>query len=386
MKKYVWKILIVAVLLGATGAGVQYHRDKQLSKMVGQMILVGFRGTTPDDFEVKTLAADIRRGKVGGVILFSVDVEKGRAAGFVGAELRKQNKSRNIVDVAQVKNLNEFLSGAARTGDQPPLFVSIDQEGGSVARLMPAHGFDFIMPAAKELNKKSMSEIENLYSEMGGRLRDLGFNLNFAPCVDVDVNPKSPAIGTMSRAFSANPKDVAEYGNTAARGLLSAGVISSFKHFPGHGSAGTDTHEGLTDITDSWQEYELMPYVKAPEYSMVMVAHVVNDKIDSGVPASLSKKTINGLLRGQLNYEGIVISDDLQMGAIYENYGLPETLRMAIVAGNDILLLGNNLKYTENLGRVAHSEVVKMVKSGKIPRTRIKESYDRIVKIKEKIK
>ncbi|MCL1892192.1 MAG: glycoside hydrolase family 3 [Alphaproteobacteria bacterium] len=382
MNKWIKFLIIIAVAVGIA-AGIRCWRQHQLSNMVGQMILVGFRGTSPDDAAVKGLAADIKAGKIGGVILFSVDVEQGRAAGFSGDELRAQIKSRNIIDVGQVKKLNEFLSDAARNNGRPPLFVSIDQEGGMVERLKSEHGWNFPMPSAKEQSKLSMAEIATLYDGLGQRLRGLGFNVNFAPVVDVDVNPASPAIGARGRAFSADPERVSEYGRSAAQGLSAAGVLSSFKHFPGHGSAGADTHDGLTDITNTWQPYELEPYGDVPAYTMVMVAHVVNGKIDPDYPASLSHKTIDGVLRGQLGFRGVVISDDLQMGAIYEHYGLTETLRMAIMAGNDILLLGNNLQYTENLGRLAHKEVMKMVRSGKIPRARIKESYYRVMKMKE---
>ena len=380
------KTLIVLIIIAVAIAGFFWHRERQLSNMVGQMILVGFRGVGPDDASVKDLAKDIRAGKIGGIILFSVDVELGRAAGFTGDALRAQTKSRNIIDVDQVKNLNEFLSRAARNGGRPPLFVSIDQEGGKVVRLKPEHGFDFEMPSAKDMSKMSITDIAELYEGLGTRLKDLGFNLNFAPCVDVDVNPASPAIGAMGRAFSSDPVLVSEYGSVAANRLAAAGMLSSFKHFPGHGSAGADTHDGMVDVTNTWKEYELDPYKSVPDFTMVMVAHVINGHLDPDFPASLSPATINGLLREKMGFDGVVISDDLQMGAIYEHYGLAETLRLAILAGNDIALLGNNLKYSENLGRIAHAEIIKMVHEGKIPRARIKESYDRIMKIKKLIK
>ena len=349
------------------------------------MILVGFRGTSSQDKSVQDLADDIQAGEIGGVILFSVDVERSKSAGFSGDELRAQIKSRNIIDVSQVTELNKFLSDAAHRGKRPPLFISIDQEGGKVVRLKSEHGFNFVMPFAQELSKMPMDKISLLYENLGKQLSALGFNLDFAPCVDVNVNPKSPAIGAMGRSFSSDSERVGEYGITAANAMWNAGVLSSFKHFPGHGSAGTDTHEGLTDITNTWSDDELVPYKFVPEHTMVMVAHVMNKNIDS-VPASLSPKWINEILRQKLGFDGVVISDDLQMGAIYKEYGLTETLHMAILSGNDILLLGNNLQYTENLGRIAHDEIMKMVNSGKISRSRIRESYKRIMKMKEKIK
>jgi beta-N-acetylhexosaminidase len=339
------------------------------------------------DTEVKDLALDIGAGKIGGVILFSIDAEKKK--GLSAIDKHNLLKSRNIVTVDQVKKLNKFLSLAARNKGRPPLLISLDQEGGWVTRLKPEHGFDLSIPTAKDMEQMFETEvsegIEKIYINLGLQLAALGFNLNFAPCVDVDVNPLSPAIGKFSRAFSTDPKKVSTYGMAAAKGLWLAGVLSSFKHFPGHGSATDDTHQGKADVTTSWKDYELQPYEKVPLSTMVMVGHLFNAKIDAVYPASLSEKTIKGVLRKRLNFDGVVISDDLQMGAIYQNANLKEILRQAINAGNDILLLGNNKYYTKNLGRRAHREILKMIKNGEISRTRIQESFERIIKLKAMI-
>ena len=430
MKKNFIRIGLALLIVIGGWFGVRAWRAAELNKMVGQMILVGFRGTGPGDEDVQSLVHDIRSGNIGGVILFSVDVEKGLATGLPMPEVRKLTKSRNITDINQVRELNELLSGAARAGRNPPLFISVDQEGGTdlsiaVVRLVPDHGFDLVMENAKGLAVKypptkitetksevvtknnngtrekalkeeinyemtdAMRGVEEEYYELGLRLRELGFNVDFAPVVDVDINPTSPAIGARGRAFSNNGILVAAYGRAAADGLARAGVIYSFKHFPGHGSAGTDTHDGMTDITDTWDAEELLPYklhAQTDMPGMVMVAHVFNKNFDEEFPASLSEKTIGGILRRDIGYDGVVISDDLQMGAIYKHYGLRETLRLAILAGNDIMLLGNNLEYTRDLGRVAHAEIVDMVRRGEIPRARIKESYKRIMKLKKNLK
>ncbi|MDR1401631.1 MAG: hypothetical protein LBI81_01570 [Puniceicoccales bacterium] len=390
MKKNILKIVaalaVVAFFSGVLVCAISYHRRSELSHMVGQMILVGFRGTSPGDAAVKNLAADIQSGKVGGVILFSVDVEKCREEGLSDLELRTRTKSRNIIDVAQVKDLNESLAAAASRGGRLPLLISIDQEGGMVVRLKPEHGFDMIIPSAKNMSTMPLPEIRDLYFEFGMRLKKLGFNLCFAPCVDVDINPQSPVIGALGRAFSADSRKVSAYAGVAAAGLHDADILSSYKHFPGHGSASDDTHKGIADVTNVWEECELEPYQNIPNYTMVMVAHVVNGKFDADYPASLSAKIINDLLRKKLGFNGVIISDDLQMGAIYTRYGLSETLRLAIMAGNDILLLGNNLKHTKDLGRIAHAKIMKMVENGQISRARVKESYDRIKKMKENLR
>lgn len=385
-RKILFVVLVVAPSIAVGWKCFKNHQQKeQLSDMVGQMIIVGFRGTLPQDKSVQDLATDIEDGKIGGVILFSVDVEQGKANGCSGDELKAQTKSRNIIDVNQVTVLNKFLSNAARRGNRPPLFVSIDQEGGNVARLKPEHGFNFTVPSAKEQSNMPMDKISELYENLARQLYALGFNLNFSPCVDIDVNPESPAIGALDRSFSSDTNKVSEYGIASANGMWRGGVMSAFKHFPGHGSANTDTHAGLTDITNTWSISEMKPYKSVPSYTMVMVAHVINEKIDS-LPASLSPRWINIILRKNLGFNGVVISDDLQMGAIYKQYGLRETVRMAIMAGNDILLLGNNLQYTENLGRVVHCMIMEMVEDGEISRYRIEESYNRIIKMKSNMR
>ena len=201
--------------------------------------------------------------------------------------------------------------------------------------------------------------------------------------MDVDVNPESPAIGAKWRSFSADPDIVTKHGGAFARGLENAGIAYSFKHFPGHGSAAGDTHEGLTDITNTYQDYELMPYKNllpnATPYTMVMVAHVVNKNFDT-LPASLSKKTID-MVRN-MGFDGVIVSDDMDMGAIANKYGTETAIEMAINAGNDILVFGNNLTFDKNRGSNVNKIIVKLVKEGKIKKSRIRESYKRIMAMK----
>ena len=394
------KVLIIFALSMAIAIfiGVHQQRNAELSRMVGQMILVGFRGATPDALPVQELANDIRAGRVGGVILFSSDVARGREMDLSWDEIRSANKVRNIVNVNQVKALNEYLQDAARDSNRPPLFISIDQEGGRVVRLTLDHDFDFIMPNARtQAADYTTEQVERMHYILSTRLRALGFNLNFAPVVDIDINPDSPAIGRLGRAFSSDPMTVVAYARAAMTGMERAGMIWSLKHFPGHGSARGDTHFETVDITNVWSDVELVPYrellvptptgpgLRIAQNGMVMIAHVFNRNIDDRFPASMSYRTIEGLLRRGMNFDGVVISDDLQMGAIYQNFGLRETLKHAILAGNDIMLLGNNMTYTPNLGRAAHAEIMDLVRAGEIPRMRIVQSYNRIMKLKSRV-
>lgn len=389
-KKITLTISILLVLSFASYGIYKYNEQAELKKMIGQMILVGFRGTSPDDNEVKQLAENSKQGNIGGVILFSVDIEKVTNAGFVGPEIRKQNKSRNIISVDQVTKLTKYLSDAAKDGNQPPLFISVDQEGGVVSRLMPTHGFKYVMPSAEDLAKNfKPNQVKQKYADMGKELKSLGFNLDFAPDVDVNINPKNPVIGSLGRSFSGNPDTVIKYAKAAMDGLSKSGILYSIKHFPGHGSSTGDTHLGTVDVTKTWNQKEILPYyslAKTGMPGMVMVAHITNQNMDANYPASLSYEIINNILRKKIGFDGVVISDDLQMKAIYEKYGLHETLRYAIMAGNDIMLLGNNLKYTPNLGVVAQEEILRMVNDGEIPKSRIEKSYERIIKLKQKIK
>ena len=352
-------------------------RPVSLETMAGQMILAGFRGTgarpqgQADRALAKEYAAllkDIRQGRLGGVILFDWD-----------AELRVYG--RNIVSVEQVAALSATLQKAAKI----PLFIAIDQEGGRVARLLPEHGMP-LMPSAKTMALLPEDEVERLAEKNAKALARAGINLNFAPSLDVDVNPQSPAIGAVGRSFSADEHKVARYGAVFARGQWQAGVVSAFKHFPGHGSARSDTHLGIADITDTWEERELFPFTalrEAPVPSMVMVAHVMNRRLDRHNPATLSHPIVTGLLRTEIGWQGVVVTDDLQMGAITTaTSSLRETVRRAVLAGSDILLFGNNMEHDPELVRKVHGMLVELVRGGEIPEERIAGSYERIMRLK----
>lgn len=375
-------ILVVAMLFG--GITIYYTYKPSLEKMVGQMIMTGFHGDGMDENneDFKAIEQQIKSGQIGGVILFDIDLSGLLAQGMTVDEAKKQIFSSNIKNMDQVKNLNTHLQSIAPT----KLLIAIDQEGGNIQRLKPEHGFAPI-PSAKQLGKGDVKKTYEIAYDLGNRLGDLGFNVDFAPLLDVDINPNSPAIGAKERSFSANPDIVTKHGDAFARGLNNAKLAYSFKHFPGHGSAGTDTHAGITDITKTYQNYELTPWKNllqnAPATTMVMVAHVVNNNFDT-LPASLSHKTIQ-MIR-DMGFTGVIVSDDMDMGAIANEYGTEKAVEMAIMAGNDILVFGNNLTFDKNRGSEINKMIVKMVRDGKIPKARIQESYKRIKKLKENIR
>lgn len=198
---------------------------------------------------------------------------------------------------------------------------------------------------------------------------------------------KNHVIHGLGRSFGKDPKIVAKYASTFIDAMHSNGVLTSIKHFPGHGSSVGDTHKGYVDVTKLWKKVELEPYrLLKDKADTVMVAHVFNKNLDSKYPASLSYKTITKILRLKLGYHGVVITDDLQMGAISKKYGLKNTLQLAINAGNDILLIGNQLdhrrvKSTKKLVNTIRD----LIKSGRVKEKSIGKAYERIQKLKEKL-
>jgi beta-N-acetylhexosaminidase len=227
---------------------------------------------------------------------------------------------------------------------------------------------------------------------MAKTLSDLGINLNLAPVVDLNLQPSSPAIGARQRSFSADPVVVTENARLFIQAHRQNGILTVLKHFPGHGSALGDTHLGFTEVTQTWQSQELQPYralIKGGLAEAVMTAHIFHRALDATAPATLSSKVINRLLRQDFGFHGVVISDDLQMGAIrqtsYNGHKLDwqETIRLAITAGCDMLLLANNTEYDEAIVGKSVQAVKNLLAEGKITEARIDESYQRILQFKE---
>lgn len=338
-----------------------------LEIMAGQMVLAGFRGTGDEaSEELDALCDDIAAGRLGGVIYFTVDAVT-------------REPGRNIVSLEQAARLSAALQSKAPV----PLFVGVDQEGGRVRRFTEEHG----VPATPSARVLGWGDPEVTYAEaesLGALLARAGVNLNFAPSLDVDSNPDSPAIGALGRSFSADPAEVAAHGLAFARGMHKTGIIACYKHFPGHGSAAHDTHLGLVDITATWSEAELAPYREALPQSppaMVMLGHMAHKDITGDLPASLSPAVVN-MLRADLGWEGVIITDDMQMRAIEDAHSPEEAVRLAVEAGVDIVLLGNNLRHDALTARKTHAVLVELVTSGRVPEARIRASYERIMRLK----
>jgi len=340
-------------------------RDRELSQMIGTMLVVGFRGTeAPEDSYIANVIRGVRPGAV---ILFDKDVPSGVTF------------PRNIVSPDQVRTLINELQDHA----DYPLLVSIDAEGGLINRLKTSYGFTNI-PSHEALGSGPVEETERAACTLARQLADLGITMNFAPVVDVNVNPESPAIGALERSFSADPAVVAAYAEAFVRSHKEAGVHTALKHFPGHGSASGDTHKGVADVSSTWSAQELEPYrilIKKGYADPIMTAHVVN-RTFSELPATLSPEVLTDLLRGELGFGGVIISDDLQMGAILNEFGLEEAAVRAVEAGADMLIISNNGEtYDEAAPYKVRDALVQAVKDGRLTKERIQESHDRISRL-----
>lgn len=338
--------------------------DIHLKKMIGHMLIVGFPNQTVD--ENSTIIKDIHKYELGGVILFDIFYSD-------------RSKQKNISSPKQLAKLTSQLQSLSAHR----LLISVDQEGGRVARLKPDYGFSKF-PSAKEVSQTSFSDAKKTYAQMSHMLKDNGFNCNFAPVVDLSINPKNKVIVGLERSFGKSNKSVISYAQIQIKEQKKLGIISVLKHFPGHGSSLGDSHLGFVDITDTWSEKELEPYqslIATNHIDMIMTAHVFNEKLDSKYPATLSHNVNTTLLRDKMQYKGVVVSDDLQMKAISKHYTLKETVTLAINAGVDILLFGNQLgnQDTEELVETIFREV----KNGSISYERIIESNKRIQALHE---
>jgi beta-N-acetylhexosaminidase len=374
--KYFWRscqLLICAVVVQVIGCNVNSKvvsdQAGMLDVQIGQMLMVGFRGLDVNDNSA--IIQDIKNRHIGGVILFDRDVP-GRT------------DIRNIKYPAQLKNLTAKLQSAA----EHHLLIAIDQEGGRVCRLKPVRGFPQTKSAQYlgQANDLSLTNREAL--KISKTLSEAGINLNLAPVVDLNINPDNPVIGNLERSFSADAEIVTNHAAEFIKAHRKVGILCALKHFPGHGSSTQDSHKGLTDVTKTWTEKELVPYQELIDQGLadiIMTAHVYNAELDHQYPATLSKAIITGVLRDRLNYDGVVISDDMQMGAITDHYGFETAIELAVKAGVDIILIANNSEYDEKTAAHAIEVIKKMVRTGRISQNRIYRSYLRIQKLKRSI-
>ncbi|WP_080840409.1 beta-N-acetylhexosaminidase [Cohnella massiliensis] len=329
-------------------------RNMTPEEKIGQMVLAGIEGDELDDEAIKM----IREHKIGGIILYG----------------------DNISDVRGTVSLINAIK-RVNAGNPAPIFIGVDQEGGRVSRL-PDEVEPFPASAAVGAGGKpeQAEEMGNLLAEA---LLAFGLNMDFAPVLDVNSNPDNPVIG--DRSFGSSAERVAEMGIAAMKGIRGGGVIPVVKHFPGHGDTSVDSHLDLPVVNKTPQQLakqEWLPFQAAvkEQAEAIMVAHILFPKVDPKRPASLSKTIVGTQLREKMGYDGVVMTDDLGMGAIVKNYKLADAAADAVEAGVDILLIGHG--YDNE--RAVFESLVRCVKDGTIAETRIDESVYRILKLKER--
>ncbi|MBN1447926.1 MAG: glycoside hydrolase family 3 [Bacteroidetes bacterium] len=368
-------MLLVPVFLagflfsGLTG-NLRGNSADSLDVKIGQMLMVGFRGTTAR--MESPIAKDIQDLHLGGVILFDFDVAK-------------KEYGRNIQSPMQLLDLTDQLQHLSPT----TLLIGVDQEGGVVCRLKTSEGFPQHVSHAY-LGSTDITDTTRYYSDLMARsLAIVGININFAPVVDLNVNPLNPVIGELKRSFSSDPETVTRHAALMIEAMHARGVISAIKHFPGHGSSMEDSHLGFVDVTDTWSEKELQPYrtlIAQGLPDVIMTGHIFNRDLDPDWPATLSAKIIRDLLRGELGFGGVVISDDMMMRAITDRYGMETAIRQAVNAGVDILIFGNNTyAYDPTIARKAFTTLKNLVLNGEIPMARIDEANEHIRTLKARI-
>ena len=328
--------------------------DKLVANMsdadkVGQLMMIGIHGKTLND-DAKFMLNEYR---VGGIILFD----------------------RNMESKNQVKSLITDINKTSKSAGLTPLFIGIDQEGGAVARMEDQL---ITVPPAEELGKEPIEQAVSLAKQSGTELKDLGFNINFAPVADLGL--------TYGRSFSTNPDDVVLYASAVGKAYDEAGLWYSYKHFPGIGKTDVDLHADTSVVPVSKETLlnedtkvfvDLIKQSKPNTYA-IMVSHAMYPQIDPDHPSSLSKAIITDWLRKDMGYNGVVVTDDMDMGALAKHYTFGDMAVQSILAGSDILLVCHEYEHMQE----AYNGLMKAVKDGRISKERLDESVKRILLMK----
>jgi beta-N-acetylhexosaminidase len=350
---------------------------------LGRLVCVGIRGCRPGEPRLEADLDACRRAGVGGVILFDVDVPTLRRLQRrgLGVEQALVSSPRNVVDFDQVQEL--IVHVRRRLGDH--VFVGIDQEGGRVARLSPRHGFA-ADPAARDFAAFDDAMRREAARRQAERLAQLGFDLNFAPCVDLALEPANEIIVSSGRSYGADPAEVVEAAAVILDAHARAGVAACLKHFPGHGSSLGDTHLGAVDITGTWRrKAELTPYraLATRPGVAVMVAHVVHQNLDADRPTSLSPAVIGGLLRGEIGFDGVVVTDSIDMRAVADRFEPGEAAVLAVTAGADLVIDGFNLDdRPDHPAPALAGALAKALADGRLDAARVEASLDRLDRLR----
>ncbi|MGI9514947.1 MAG: glycoside hydrolase family 3 N-terminal domain-containing protein [Anderseniella sp.] len=341
-------------------------REQGLHRMYGQLVIKGFAGLMVGDKRVRTVRKALEQSLLGGVILFQ----------------------KNIKNPKQVAALTRYFRDAD-TRHKP--IIAVDEEGGAVERLNRAKGFTYTPGHFRMQQRSTVAQARKRYDGMAKELVKAGFNTNLGPVVDLRLNPNNPVIARNYRSFGVHPLYVARYAQSFVAAHDAARIGTALKHWPGHGSSTKDSHLHFVDVTKYWKEVEIEPYRRlfAKGYSgMVMTSHIYHREWGNGqnLPASLSPVAIKTMLRDDLGFDGVVITDDLQMRSISSKRKLDEAIIMALAAGNDIVLIGNVLAQAPSNPDFAVRAIARGVSEGRLTFKQLYRSWQRVIAYKARLR
>ena len=325
-----------------------------LGEKVGRMLLMGFIGSGPETEGADIIAGHLEARRIGGVLF-----------------LRHNVRTR------------EGAEGSARrfAAIDPAAWMAIDQEGGLVQRLSRDLGYTHIPRAMQVAEARTPAHAGALYRQAAAEFRAAGFNMNLAPVADLH-DPDNAVIGRHGRAYGTDGARVAAYAGVFIEAFEAAGAVCAIKHFPGHGHSRGDSHDGFVDISDTWSEAELEPFrllIEQGHGHLIMGGHLTLRGLDpSNVPVTFSRPILEGVLRGRLGFDGAIMTDDLDMGAIRENYDQREAVLRAIEAGNDIIMMSNSAAPDPELPQRVAAWVGEAIAEGRLSEARIDASVARL--------
>ncbi|RKR03974.1 glycoside hydrolase family 3 protein [Maricaulis maris] len=357
---------LAATLMAAAGPAARASlldavAERSLAERVGEMLLLGFIGSHAQTEGADIIDAHLSEKRIGGVLF-----------------LRHNARTREGAEG----------SAARFRATRPDAWMAIDQEGGLVQRLSRDMGYTWIPRAMQVVEERGLSGARELYAIGGRELKAAGFNMNLAPVADVH-DAENAVIGRHGRAYGTDGETIAAYAGAFIDAFEASGVACAIKHFPGHGRSRGDSHDGFVDISESWSEAELAPFrelINDGKAHLMMGGHLTNRQLDpSGVPVTFSAPVLEDLLRGQLGFDGVVMTDDLDMGAIRDNYDQREAVISAIEAGNDMIMLSNSAAPDPELPQRIVDWVVAAISDGRLTEARINQSVARLAVLKARV-
>lgn len=373
--------VLLSIMLFCTGCGVSKENSKSDT--------VENKEPTVDEKVEKIVNNMTLEEKVGQIFMVApeaVDKDGGSTTVFtenIEKEIEKYNLGGYILFASNIENptqTQELINGLKKSSKIQP-FVGVDEEGGRVARIgkNSAMGVEKIEPMAQVGKSQNYERANEIGTTIGKYIKNLGFNLDFAPDTDVLTDSNNTEIG--DRSFGNDPEVVGKMATEVVKGLQSENISTVLKHFPGHGGSIGNSHQGFSLSNRTEEELkkcEIVPFKTAIENGAdcVMVAHMSLPNVTGdNIPATLSKKVVTDMLKTELNFKGVVFSDSMSMGAITENYGTGDACVKAVEAGMDMVLMPENLDE-------AYNAVLEAVKNGKISQERLDDAVSRIIKAK----